>query len=171
MTMNAVVLMDITTHTAVPVLNNNFTIGAGTAPYDAPGGGAPDWNFYVQPGNDFAQYLGYEANGGFYDGSTQAYDGIYQDFVGLSTTDQYQVSFHLSPGGFSSPDTYLDQSENGDTTDTGGNGIDLVVYAGATTPTNAMPDGASTLLMLLASGVGLLGFRKAVKPRQSLATW
>ena len=81
----------------------------------------------------------------------QGYDGITQ---GISTTpgSSYTISFFLSDTG--SLTTFSRLSTNGNTTDTGGNGVDLLVYAGAI-PTLNVPEPAS--LGLLASGLALTG--------------
>jgi len=74
----------------------------------------------------------------------------------LATTvgDTYAVSLWITDN--SSLSTFQHLSTNGDTTDTGGNGIDLLVYAGAL-PTNAAPDGGTTVMLLglAMSGLGL----------------
>ncbi|MGP8199059.1 MAG: hypothetical protein ACLQU4_06095 [Limisphaerales bacterium] len=138
------------------IANGDFTVGAPTTA----GAPVPDWSYFVQAGNDFPQYLGYElSGGGFFDGSTQAYDGIDQAFP-TTVGDTYDINFSLNPGGYNTP-VYTDQSNNGDTTDTGGDGIDLVVYAGnATPPGNTLPDAASTLALLGAAMTGLAGLRR-----------
>jgi len=138
------------------IANGDFTVGAPTTP----GAAVPDWSYFVQAGNLFPQFLGYElAGGGFYDGSTQAYDGIDQAFPTV-IGDTYDIAFQLNPGGANTP-VYTDVSNNGDTTDTGGDGIDLVVYAGNTTPPgNTAPDAASTLGLLGAAVAGLAAVRR-----------
>jgi hypothetical protein len=65
----------------------------------------------------------------------------------------YTISFWLNDN--SGNNTFSRISTNGNVTDTGGNGIDLLVYGGAI-PTLAVPE-PETYAMLLA-GLGLLGF-------------
>ncbi len=123
------------------------------------GGGVPDWTYFIQTGNLYPEYLGFEANGGFYDGSTQAYDGIDQSFPTV-IGDTYDVTFGLNGGGYNDGALYRATSDNGDTTDTGGDGIDLVVYAGNGLPPATTPDAASTLGLLGAAMAGLTGLRR-----------
>jgi hypothetical protein len=154
-------VVDLTTLSANLLVNGNFMAGAP----DSAGGGAPGWTYFIQAGNLFPQYLGYEDGAGnFQDGSTQAYDGIDQTF-GSTTGDLYQVSFNLDAqmtGG-----NYQQTSTNGDVTDTGGNGIDAVVYAGDGLPPTTVPDAASTAMLLVGavSLLRLIGMRqvKAVR--------
>jgi len=87
----------------------------------------------------------------YYDGAVQAYDAITQAIPTI-TGDLYSVSFFLSDNG--PYNTFSALSTNGDTTDTGGNGVNLVVYAGAI-PVRAIPEPAS--LVLLGTGVAFLG--------------
>jgi hypothetical protein len=147
------------------LLNGDFSIDNPTSP----GAGLPDWNYFIQAGNLFPQYLGYEgSNGnvtGFWDGSTQAYDGIDQTFA-TTVGDTYDITFDLpstSSGGY-----YQQISTNGDTTDTGGNGIDALVYAGNGLPptTNPVPDAASTFVLILV-GLGILAFEKTRTPSRA----
>ena len=90
------------------------------------------------------------------DGAVQAYDAIDQT-VATNIGDLYQISFVQAAFGGS---TYSRLSTNGDVTDTGGNGIDTLVYAMAGLPHRA-PEPASLVMM----GVGLLGLGGIVRRR------
>ena len=74
----------------------------------------------------------------WYDGAVQAYDAMSQT-IATQVGDTYQITFSLAEdsgcgtnGG--PPCNFSDLSTNGDTTDTGGNGIDVTVYAQAGLP-------------------------------------
>jgi hypothetical protein len=82
----------------------------------------------------------------YFDGAIQAYDSITQP-IATTVGTTYTVAFDLNDNG--SLTTFSRLSTNGDVTDTGGNGIDLLVYAGAL-PT-AAPEPASLALL----GIGL----------------
>jgi hypothetical protein len=92
----------------------------------------------------------------YQDGATQAYDGLTQ---GISTTigDTYHISFYLDQIMVNNvgATVFSQLSTNGDVTDTYGNGIDVLVYAGAI-PVSAVPEPAS--LVLLGTGLVFLGF-------------
>jgi hypothetical protein len=143
------------------IVNGDFSAGAPTTP----GGGAPGWSYFIQAGNVYPQFLGNESGPGgedgmgpgFYDGSTQAYDGIDQMFATV-VGDTYDVDFGLEQAGANVAD-YQQVSNNGDTTDTAGNGVDVVLYAGNALPPTSTPDVSSTFVLLLSS-FGLLAFRK-----------
>jgi Abnormal spindle-like microcephaly-assoc'd, ASPM-SPD-2-Hydin/Divergent InlB B-repeat domain len=81
----------------------------------------------------------------WYDGAVQAYDAISQT---ISTTpgDNYHISFYVSAGGGS---TFSALSTNGNTTGTGGNGIDVTVYAQA-----GLPPPAQNTLTVAEAGQG-----------------
>jgi hypothetical protein len=95
------------------------------------------------------------AHGGsnyYRDGAVQAYDGITQA-IATTVGATYNIEFWLSDN--SSLSTFSRLSTNGNISDAGGNGIDMLVYAGVV-PTLAVPE-PETYAMLLA-GLGLLGF-------------
>ncbi len=81
------------------------------------------------------------------DGAVQAYDAITQSIATVSG-QTYNLSFWLTDDG--SLSTFQHLSTNGDTTTTGGNGIDLIVYAGngVPTPAGGVPEPMSWALML-----------------------
>lgn len=83
------------------------------------------------------------------DGAVQAYDGITQA-IATTPGSLYTISFWLDDN--SGLTTFSRLSTNGDVTDTGGNGIDVLVYAGAI-PT--LPEPAS--VALLGGGLAALG--------------
>ena len=118
------------------------------------GASAPtNWSFLNTFGATFAGVVNNsagQAHGGsnyYYDGAVQAYDGITQA-VATAVGTQYDISFWLREN--SGGDIFRQISTNGDVSGTGGNGIDLLVYAGAI-PT--LPEPASLALLAL----GLVG--------------
>jgi hypothetical protein len=93
----------------------------------------------------------------YVDGAVQAYDAITQQ-IATTPGQVYDISFYLNDTG--NLGTFSALSTNGDTTDTGGNGVDLLVYAGASQPTadpapGPIPIPGAGLLSYLA--IGLLG--------------
>jgi len=91
----------------------------------------------------------HSGNNDYDDGAVQAYDGITQGIAtAIGTT--YTITFWLDDT--SDLTTFSRLSTNGDVTGTGGNGADLLVYAGAV-PTLA-PEPAS--IELLAGGLLVL---------------
>jgi hypothetical protein len=150
-----VTVHDVTTSGPNLILNGGFELGPVGA--NAPTG----WTYLNSFGATFAGIVSNNANNPspgshsgnnyYYDGAVQAYDGITQ---GISTTigDIYNIDFWLADN--SGAATYSRLSTNGNVSDTGGNGIDVLVYAGAI-PTLSVPEPCS--LLLLASGLLGLG--------------
>lgn len=128
------------------LLNGGFELGPS-------GSSAPtDWTYLNSFGASFGGVVdGINPHSGslsYDDGAVQAYDGITQA-VATTVGTTYTISFWLDDN--SGLTTFSRLSTNGDVSDTGGNGADLLVYAGAV-PILATPEPASIELL----GVGLL---------------
>lgn len=114
--------------------NVSVTTGGGPNLVTNPGfeSGSTGWT----PLNNYgAAYAGFVSSscgvGGsacWYDGSVQAYDGLNQS-IATTVGHLYSVSFYLTDIGGLTTAQHL--STNGDTSDAGGNGADVLVYAGA----------------------------------------
>ncbi|MGD1083385.1 MAG: hypothetical protein ABSA47_01395 [Verrucomicrobiota bacterium] len=142
---------NITTSSPGPAfVNANFDDGATVPPE-----GATGWTYFEQAGVTF---LGYElaSPGGWFDGATQGYDGIDQSIPTIPG-DTYDITFDLSQIGNNVAD-YQEISDNGEP-GTGGNGIDMLAYAGVGLPPTTVPDGSSTFVLLLGC-LSLLAYRK-----------
>ena len=123
------------------LLNGGFELGGtGNTPVD--------WTYLNQFG---AGAAGVVSGGGchtgalcYVDGAIQAYDGITQ---GISTTigSTYTITFFLNDDGGLT--TFSRLSTNGNTTGTGGNGIDLIVYAGDVPTRSNVPEPSTWLLL------------------------
>jgi len=106
------------------------------------------WTYLNSFGATFAGFVSnngpHSGSNNYYDGAVQAYDGITQG-IATAIGDVYSLSFWLSDN--SGLTTFSRVSTNGDVSDTGGNGVDLLVYAGQI-PTLAPEPGTITLVGL-----------------------
>jgi hypothetical protein len=147
-------LVDVTTGSGNLLTNGDFELGPVGA--NAPFG----WTYLNTFGASFAGVVaagcGPDGSNCYDDGAVQAYDAITQNVL-TNTGDLYLLTFDYadtSPGG-----VYQPLSTNGDVTDTGGNGRDLFVYAGAI-PVRAPEPASLTLLGGALVGLGLFRRRK-----------
>lgn len=153
-----VTLVDNTTSSGNLLVNGDFSGGT----YNSNGNGATPigWSYANIYGATFGGQVitgceGY-SNYCWYDGAVQAYDAIDQ-IVATNIGDNYTLSFDYTDNGPYS--TFSDLSTNGDTSDTGGSGVDILAYAQAGLPnacpagevcTSAAPEPASPALILVA---------------------
>jgi hypothetical protein len=85
-----------------------------------------------------------------------------QSRLAIATTigDMYRVSFAATDNG--PLNIYSGLSTNGNTTGTGGNGIDILVYAQAAPPNLNAPEPSTWATMILGfAGMGFVAYRKA----------
>ena len=137
-------VVDTTTESGNLLLNGDFSGGTYTDPASGNTLVPNGWtyaNIYgatfggiTQSGSTCSPY-----NFCWYDGAVQAYDAISQT-IPTHVGDVYQISFWLAEDSGCVTDgggpscNFSDVSTNGDTTDTGGNGINVAVYAQAGLP-------------------------------------
>lgn len=161
------------------IINGDFSGGqyadAGNSSGQTPNG----WTYANVYGATASGYVttcsAFGGNSCWYDGSVQAYDAITQ-VVPTTIGSTYTISFQYTDN--SSLTTFSDLSTNGNTTGTGGNGIDILVYAqaglpqacppgqictGPNPPSTSTPEPAS----ILALGAGLAGLTFARRRRTS----
>jgi hypothetical protein len=127
------------------------------------GASAPTgWTYLNTFGATFGGFVNdnnpHSGSNNYYDGAVQAYDGITQNFATV-VGQTYNVSFWLADN--SGAANYSALSTNGDITDTGGNGINLVVYAGGVPV--GVPEPATWAMMILGmAGIGATLRRRVV---------
>jgi hypothetical protein len=102
-------------------------------------------------------------NNCYNDGAVQAYDAITQN-IATTIGATYNLNFWLTDTGALT--TFQHLSTNGDTTGTGGNGIDLIVYAGGVPTRDTVIPEPATWAMLL---VGFGGLGALMRRRRAFA--
>ncbi len=146
---------DMTTSSGNLLTNGDFSQGTYVDPVSGNTLVPNSWTYANIYGATFGGIVqpncGLGGNGTYcwYDGAVQAYDAISQS-IATNIGDTYRISFYLTAGGGS---TFSEVSTNGDTTDTGGNGINVTVYAQAGLPPPP-PPGETLTLTELGEGSG-----------------
>ena len=134
----------------------SVTTGGGPNLLTNPGfeAGGTGWTalniFGAGASGSFSTGCGHTGTGCWFDGSIQGYDGFTQ-VINTTIGATYNVSFWLTDNG--GLNTAQQLSTNGNTEGTGGNGIDVLLYAGAI-PTISVPEPATLSLL----GLALVGF-------------
>ena len=144
-------LIDSTTSSGNLVVNGGFEGGVD-------GANEPNnWSYLNSFGASFGGVVscGGTGHGGsscaYSDGAVQAYDGITQA-IATTIGDTYSLTF-FARDTQADGTNYQQISTNGDVTGTGGNGRDLIVYAGAVPVRTDVPEPMTLTLM----GAGLAG--------------
>lgn len=139
------------------VSNGNFSSGT-------VGGSAPTgWTYLNYSGVSNTGVLkskcGVSSANCYYDGAVQGYDIISQAIT-TKVGSTYTVTFDLAETG--SLTTFSSLSTNGNVTNSGGNGVNLLVFAGAL-PSNATEPSSLALLVAGFVGLGLVTHRRGAR--------
>ncbi|MES2293805.1 MAG: PEPxxWA-CTERM sorting domain-containing protein [Pseudomonadota bacterium] len=156
---SAVSVTDLTTSSGNLLTNGDFSGGVYTS---AGNSGTPNGWIYANiygatDGGTIETGCGFGGGNCWSDGAVQAYDALSQS-IATTIGDNYRISFHFNGGGCDDAAClYSDLSTNGDVTGTGGNGIDMLVYAEAGLPiAGGVPEPATWIMFLL--GFGAVGW-------------
>jgi hypothetical protein len=149
-------VIDVTHPSGNLILNGDFASATIGTP------NAADWTYANIYGATYGGVVdagcGVGGSNCWYDGAVQAYDAISQT-IATTIGDTYRISFNLN-GGSSQDGIYSRLSTNGDVTDTGGNGIDVLAYAQAGLPP-AIPEPSTWAMMALGfAGFSFVGIRR-----------
>lgn len=155
-------LTDTTTKSTTNlILNPDFMYGSGS--------NATDWNYANVYGAKASGGVSTSCGGGFstcwFDGALQAYDAIDQT-VATNIGDTYLLSFAYSENG--SLSTFSDLSTNGDITDSGGNGVDILAYEQAGLPPAGTVTPEPDSIVLMSTGALVLGAAFYYKRRNGI---
>lgn len=153
-------LVDNTTHSSNLLTNGDFS--GGTYLNNGNSGTPNGWTYANIYGATFGGFVTGSCGSAFshcwYDGAVQAYDAISQT-VATTVGDSYTLSFSYWDGGGLT--TFSDLSTNGNTTGTGGNGVDILAYAQGGLPPPSVPEPATLGLL----GMALVGAGAARRMR------
>jgi PEP-CTERM motif len=157
-------LIDLTTGGGNLLQNGDFSQVSGTPSLPV------DWTYTNLDGAAFGGYVrnncGVGSSSCWWDGAVQGYDALTQQ-VAMTAGDEYHLSFYVLDAG--GPANWSAFSTNGDTTDSGGNGADILAYATGVPGENIgdgplpskVPEPSTWVMMLLGfASIGYLGYRR-----------